>query len=172
MSASWYVMSSKPNKEDFLADQLQAHGVTVFHPRVRVQVVNPRARKVRPYFPGYLFIKIDLTTINLSTLSWMPGAASLVTYDREPASVPENLIADIRYRVDVINRAGGERIYKLHKGDLVVIQAGPFSGYEAIFDERLSGDDRVRVLLKLLQKRQISLELPLELVCPQNNAGW
>jgi hypothetical protein len=36
----------------------------------------------------------------------------------------------------------------------------PFSSYEAIFDVRLSGDERVRVLLKLLNRQQIPLELP------------
>ena len=47
----------------------------------------------------------------------------------------------------------------LHAGDTVTIQDGPFAGYEAIFDTRLSGQDRVRVLLNLLQKRQMPLEL-------------
>jgi hypothetical protein len=37
---------------------------------------------------------------------------------------------------------------------------GSFSGYEAIFDACLSGDERVWVLLKLLNRQQIPLELP------------
>jgi transcription antitermination factor NusG len=43
---------------------------------------------------------------------------------------------------------------------VVVIQDGPFAGYEAIFDTRLPGRERVRVLLKLLQKRQVPVDLP------------
>ena len=43
---------------------------------------------------------------------------------------------------------------------LVMIQGGIFDGYEAIFDTRLAGTERVRVLLKLLKVRQMNLELP------------
>ncbi|NTW09679.1 MAG: hypothetical protein HGA28_08960, partial [Anaerolineaceae bacterium] len=43
MTAFWYAIRSKPNKEDFLAGQLQAHGVEVFFPVLRVTPVNPRA---------------------------------------------------------------------------------------------------------------------------------
>jgi transcription antitermination factor NusG len=41
----------------------------------------------------------------------------------------------------------------------VAIHAGPFAGYEAIFDLRLSGSDRVRVLLKMLNNRNLPVEL-------------
>src|SRR5207253_8987659 len=46
----------------------------------------------------------------------------------------------------------------LHKGDTVKITGGPFAGYEAIFDLRLKGADRVRVLLELL-RRQVTVEI-------------
>lgn len=56
MTLQWFVLRSKPNKEDFFYDQLLAHRLEVFYPCIRVQVVNPRTRKIKPYFPGYLFI--------------------------------------------------------------------------------------------------------------------
>lgn len=43
---------------------------------------------------------------------------------------------------------GGETFDRLKAGDGVTVQAGPFRGYGAIFDARLPGDARVRVLLK------------------------
>jgi transcriptional antiterminator RfaH len=46
----------------------------------------------------------------------------------------------------------------------VIIQEGPFKGFEAIFDVKISGNERVRVLLNLLQRRQVSLELPTGLL--------
>ena len=48
MDASWYVLHSKPRKEEFLLDQLRLHGFESYCPLVRVATVNPRARKVRP----------------------------------------------------------------------------------------------------------------------------
>jgi len=81
MSLNWYVIRSKPNKEDFFFDQLLARRLEVFHPRIRVRTINPRARKFRPYFPSYLFVHADFEQIDASALHWMPGSAGLVCFD-------------------------------------------------------------------------------------------
>jgi len=159
MAALWYVLQSKPHKEEFLWDQLLAHRFESFCPRICVQPVNPRARKVKPYFPGYVFVLADLKQINLFTLQWIPGAKGIVAFDGEPAYVPENLVSAVRQRVDEINARGGELARKINAGELVTIREGPFTGYEAIFDTHLSGTERVRVLLKVLNNRQVPLEL-------------
>ena len=160
MALAWYVLRSKPNKEDFFWGQLLAHRIEVYYPCIRAKAVNPRARKVKPYFPGYLFIHVDLQEVTTSFLNWMPGSRGLVAFDAQPASVPEALIVAIRHKVDQINEAGGERLFGLQPGDAVVIRDGPFAGQEAIFDACLSGNERVRVLLKLLRGRQLPVELP------------
>jgi transcriptional antiterminator RfaH len=159
MTATWYVLHSKPRKEEFLCDQLTARRLDAFCPQVRVQPANPRARKTRPYFPGYVFVQADLQDVRMSSMAWMPGATGFVSFDGAPADVPENLVEAIRRRVDGINAAGGELLQGLEAGETVVIRDGPFAGYEAIFDARLDGLERVRVFLKLLQKRQFPLEL-------------
>ena len=160
MDKCWYVMRTKPLKEEFLRDQLDLRSIEVYCPRIPVHVVNPRARKVKPYFPGYLFIHVDLDQVNLSTLQWMPGAGGIVSFGGEPAFVSDSLIQVIRQRVDVIEKAGGEQLVSLKPGETVVIKDGPFAGYEAIFDTSISGSERVRVLLKLLRSRQMAVELP------------
>jgi len=159
MAEAWYVIRSKPNKEEFLAGQLSAYGVKVFYPRIRVKTVNPRARKLRAYFPSYLFIYVDLETISLSTLHWMPGAVNLVSFDGQPASVPETLISAVERQVELINTSQKNMLLDLKPGDVVSIQDGPFAGYEAIFDGQVSGRERVRVLLSFLQNRKIPVEL-------------
>jgi transcription antitermination factor NusG len=73
--------------------------------------------------------------------------------------VPENLIYTIRQRVDEISKVGGEVFDGLQKGDTVEISTGPFEGYEAIFDTRITGSERVRVLLQLLDSRRVPVEL-------------
>jgi transcriptional antiterminator RfaH len=89
----------------------------------------------------------------------MPFARGMVSFDAEPAPVPDPLIQAIRRRVEEVNQAGGELFSGLHKGDAIFIQEGPFAGYEAIFDVRLPGRERVRVLIKLLSERQVPVEL-------------
>ena len=160
LNASWVVLHAKPRKEEFLRDQLGIRRIEAYCPRIRVHAVNPRARKVRPYFPGYLFVNVDLNQVSPSTLQWMPGAGNLVSFGGELAFVSDSLIQAIRQRVDAIQEAGGEQLDGLKQGETVVIQSGPFAGYEAIFDACISGSERVRVLLKLLHSRQLTVELP------------
>jgi len=150
-----------------LAEQLELRRIEMFAPRIRVQVVNPRARKVRAYFPGYIFVRADLENLGLSVLQYVPGSAGLITFGGEPAFVPDGLIHAIQQRVDEINSSGGELFDVLKSGETVLVHSGPFAGYEAIFDVRLPGTERVRVLLKLLRNRKMPVELPAGYVRPQ-----
>lgn len=159
MAVNWYAMQSKPGKEDFLAGQLTSYGIEYFYPRIRVAPVNPRARKVVPYFPNYLFVHVDLEQVNVSDLRWMPGASGLVSFDGEPASVPDPLIVSLQRQLDSLHESSRNFLIDLKPGDPVLIQSGPFAGYEAIFNEHIPGRDRVRVLLGFLQKRQVPLDV-------------
>ncbi|MGW8251035.1 MAG: transcription termination/antitermination protein NusG [Anaerolineales bacterium] len=160
MPLNWYALRSKPRKEDVVWRQVRQREIEIYYPRLKVQPVNPRSRKVRPYFPGYMFVRVDIEEVGLSTFQWMPHALGLVVFGDEPATVPENLIYEIRKRVDEIAAAGGELFDGLDRGDQVLISDGPFSGYEAIFDVRIPGSERVRVLLQLLNsQRQVPVEL-------------
>jgi transcriptional antiterminator RfaH len=160
MSNLWYALRSKPRKEEVVWRQARDQGFEVFYPRLRVHTVNPRARKIRPYFPGYLFVRVDIESSGLSVFQWMPHATGLVSFGGEPATVPDNLIAAIRQRIEEIDAAGGEVFDGLKPGEVVTINYGPFEGYEAIFDARLPGSERVRVLLQLLSnQRRVPVEL-------------
>ncbi len=159
MSQSWYALRSKPCKEDIVWKQARDRGVEVFYPRMRVQPVNPRSRKIKPYFPGYLFVRVSLDDVGLSIFQWMPYSVGLVSFGGEPAAVPDSLINAIQQRVDEIAAAGGQVFDGLKRGDLVQIECGPFRGYEAIFDARIPGSERVRVLLKFLDERRVPVEL-------------
>lgn len=156
----WYVLHSKPHKEQLLFEQLSLRNIESFFPCIRGVTVNPRAPKLRPYFPGYVFVHVDLEQTGFSNLQWLPGATGLISFGGEPASIPEGLIVAIRRKVEQINSRGSELFDGLSPGDSVIIQAGPFSGYEAIFDEAISGEERVHVLLKLMQARLVTVELP------------
>lgn len=160
MTKYWYALRSKPRKEDIVFRQVRAKEIDVFYPKLRVNPVNPRAKKWKPYFPGYMFIKIDIEESGISAFKWMPHTLGLVTFGDEPARVPDHLIHSISRRVQEIAEAGGEVLDGLVHGDHVEIESGPFTGYEAIFDAKLPGNARVRVLLEILSnQRQIPVEL-------------
>jgi transcriptional antiterminator RfaH len=167
MSLSWYVLHSKPNKEDFLYAQLRHREVEVYYPRLRVNPVNPRSRNVRPFFPGYMFVHVDLETISLSVLLYVPGANRVVSFDHEPAIVPDEVVQTIRQNVERINENPDQQQEQFTHGDPVTIHGGPFEGYQAIFDTRLEGSERVRILIKLLRGQQVRVQVPSKMVKPK-----
>jgi transcription elongation factor/antiterminator RfaH len=159
MAFDWYTLRSKPRKEEVLWKQLRSQDFEVFFPRLKVQPINPRARKLKPYFPGYMFVHVDLDEVGISTFQWMPHAIGLVAFDGVPATVPENLVHAIKKKVEQIAAAGGEVFDGLKPGDQVRISDGVFAGYEAIFDTRLPGSERVRVLIQMLSDRRLAVEM-------------
>jgi transcriptional antiterminator RfaH len=160
MTLYWYALRTKPRKEDIVWQQIRAQDIEHYYPRIRIHPVNPRARKVKPYFPGYLFIRTDLEEKGISAFQWMPHTFGLVSFGGEPAPIPDNAIHEMKRRVQEIAEAGGEIFDGLRPGDSVRIHEGPFEGYEAIFDARLEGRERVRVLLQFINDQR---EVPVEL---------
>jgi transcription antitermination factor NusG len=157
MPMLWYALRSKPNKEMSLWREVCARGLECYYPQLQVRPVNPRSRHILPYFPGYMFVRADLEKVGVSTFQWMPFGLGLVSFGGEPAQVPDDLVQAIRRRTDQLKEAGGEG--SLKPGDVLVIQEGPFEGYQALFDAYLPGDERVRVFLNLLKDQQMKVVL-------------
>lgn len=163
---NWYVMHSKPRKETLLRERLRVQRIEVYLPSLRVKPVNPRARKEQPFFPGYLFIHVDLERIPLSELRRIPGATGIVSLGGEPAVVGDSLIQTIQKQIENITGSHNQSVVRFQTGDWVVINDGPFANYKAMFDCRLSGQARVRVLLELLQGQKMRLELSAQQLQP------
>ena len=157
---NWYALQSKFQQENLLWEQLCIRNIDAYYPRIFVRPVNPRAKKIRPYFPGYMFVNVDLDQVGVSTIQWMPGVARILSFGNEFAPIPDHLMQAVRERVDTINASDSEVFANLRQGDIVVLRSGAFAGYEAIFDSRLPGHDRVRVLLNLLENRRFRMVVP------------
>jgi transcription antitermination factor NusG len=159
MPQNWFVLYSHPNKENFLFKQLENHGITVYYPRIPAYPVNPRAHKMKPYFPGYMFVQLYSIEQETAIFRWMPYSKGLLNIGGEPAIVEDAFITLLRKHVNNIISSGGEIIQKMKSGDPIIINAGPFSQYSGIFDYRIEGSERVRVLLKMINDRWIPIEL-------------
>lgn len=156
---SWYVMQSKPQKERFLNSQLSINLIETFLPLIRTTNRNGKPM-TRSFFPGYMFVHVDLANQGISDLNWIPGARGLVCFGDQPASVPDQFITQLRKKLEVVNTKPGSNYNKHQPGDLVTIVSGPLKGYQAIFNHYLPEKDRVRLFLKLLSENTISLEVP------------
>lgn len=161
MSSFWYVIQSHPNKEQFLFKQIKLLGIEVFYPKIKVKPVNPRSRKIRPYFPGYMFIKTDPDMIGTSNIKWMPHSKGIIAFGGEPSIVPESLINALKQKVGDSEDSVIEIKEEFNSGTPISIKYGPFEGYEGIFDVKLEGTDRVRILLKMLINQYVPVELEI-----------
>src|SRR5512143_3662323 len=143
MAGPWYVLRSKPNKEDPLSRQLASRGIELYYPRVTVRPVNPRCSTTKPFFPGYMFVQADLHEVGLSTFQWMPYALGLVCFDGEPASVLDSTLHALRRSIEELTQTQAAAALGLGPGEALVVHSGPFTGYKAIFNMRLPGSDRI-----------------------------
>ena len=152
----WYLVQSKPRQAERAETNLVRQGYQVFHPRLRVEHIR-RGRRLaaeESLFPNYLFIRLQRWVDNWSPLRSTRGVARLVAFGSEPLPVDDDLIEEIRRRLD-------ERATEpaLQTGQRVQIVEGPFRGLDAIFKSH-QGEQRVQLLIELLH-RQVSLTLPL-----------
>ena len=150
MGTQWHVLRTKPHKESTVSELLQQQGVDHFYPALSVKPANPRARRRRPYFPGYLFVHIDLDVLGSDALRWEENTYGLVRFGDVPAVVPEQFIVELRRRLREVRTVTELQLDGLQPGDEVTIIDGPLAGYRAIFDARLPARDRVQVLLSFL----------------------
>ena len=160
----WYVLRSKPRKESALQRFARQNGHEVFFPSIPIRPVNPRASRIAPYFPGYLFVHTDLCAVGEAAFHWMPYSAGLVQVGGEPGAVQDLVVRGIAARVREIWGGGDLLPDRFQHGDRVVVRQGAFEGYQALFDARLPGTERVRILLKMLNDRYVPLEVSMELI--------
>lgn len=160
----WYAIQAKPHREFWASSALDAiAGVQTYLPVLKVKPANPRARQVRPFFPGYLFACADLERVGLSVLRWTPGVARVVSYGAKPIPIRNDVIEEIRLQVAMAQQEDPYGLGQFEHGDRVRIKEGLFSGFEGMFDTRVGAQLRVRVLVEFLG-RLTATELDVRLI--------
>ncbi len=151
MAKHWYVLNCKSHKGHIVQHQLHSRGFEVFYPLENSHKGKTAKRQFKPYFPGYLFVRVDLQEVSLSTFQWMPNTEGLVCFGTKPAHVPDSLIKAISKHVssplrEELNLADQLTVFDHSNGP-----EKPVDGSEAIFDPSLSSDERVQKLLRVLE---------------------
>jgi transcriptional antiterminator RfaH len=144
----WYAVMAKPRQEQSSTSLLEQTGIETYYPEVNecFSVKGRRCVRRSGLFPGYFFAKFDYEKQH-RTVSYCRGVRKIVTFGRTPAEVELGLLDDIRRglsRQDVIP------LPRLTHGEVIRISHGPLAGVEGVFDSRLSGKERVVVLLRAI----------------------
>ncbi len=145
----WYVLHTKSRFENVVNDGLINKSVEVFLPRIQVRSKR-RDRKAMitvPLFPGYLFVKTDLSPHNHLEIVKTTGAVRLIGTKAGPVTVPQTAVESLKIMVEGNNQVSTG--YHLKKGDPVIVIAGPFTGLSGIF-VRYRGQERVVVNIEAL----------------------
>ncbi len=161
---SWYALRSKPNFEHIVFYQLADRNIETYYPRLDVNPVNPRSSKQKPFFPGYMFVKGELGDLYAKRIGLLRGVVGLVNFDHIPACIPDSLIEIIKSQVEREKNLQARDPEKLHPGDRVWIDDPILNGIEARFEQCINGEDRVAVLLSLLQGRTVRVQIDADKV--------
>lgn len=143
----WYILYTKPNAEYQVVKALTQREIYTYLPEIEL----PKSRQGRkPFFPCYLFARVDLSQVGISSLQWTPGLRRVVGFGDQPTPLPDGVIELIQQGLDELEAAGGWLAHGFKPGDTVLITAGPFEDMLAIFAGPTTPTRRVQVLLNIL----------------------
>lgn len=165
----WYVLYLRSRYEKKVHDELERRGIESFLPTVvETRQWSDRKKKVRvPLFPGYHFVKIELTQ-KLRVLE-VVGVVRIVSIRGRPSPVPDEQIESLK--LIIASPRTIRRENPLSGGELVKVKSGPFAGAQGIV-VRTKNSTRVVVSLESIQQA-VSVEVDaaaLELAQPQAKA--
>jgi transcriptional antiterminator RfaH len=154
----WYVVHAQPSREALAVAHLERQGFPAFLPQVARTVRHARqVRQVlRPLFPRYLFVSLDVATVRWRAVRSTIGVSGLIMEGDRPRAAPAGRVEG---RVAAADGAGGFDFSKqLAVGGQVRFLNGPMADRLGRIVE-LTGAARVRVLLEMLgTEREVEVD--------------
>jgi len=159
LSSRWYVLACTPHKERVIYHLLQDRGFEVSYPYLILRTKSLNTLRIEPYFPGYIFVKVDLLQIALSTFQWMPMTSGLINIAGKPAYVPESIVRAIHQSLKKINSRVLGMPDDLEPADISVGLDGSLPGNGLICNPGSPGSERSQTLMQLLQELTLTPEV-------------
>lgn len=163
----WYVVHTKPRQEKVAEENLTHQGYRCFLPLGR-QWRKRRGRRylsTEPFFPRYLFVRLNLGETNIGPIRSTLGVTGLVRFGKHILPVPETFMESLKSQTDTEGVIGQDPP-DFKAGQMVLIEEGVLTGYRAIFQAK-SGEERALLLLSLLGS-QSQVEVPLAALSPDD----
>lgn len=139
---TWYVLQTKTKQEKLAIYNLEDQGFETFLP-----LYKRRKRGewlITSLFPGYLFIKLDLSDMNWKSVNGTRGVKRIMCMDPEtPSPVPLEIMATLMHTEFVEDL---EKVFA--PGDKLKISEGMFKGHIGTCE--ISSHKRVTLLLNIL----------------------
>ena len=125
-SPPWFAVWTRSRHEQVVREQLERKGVETFLPTIlKWSRWKDRKKQISwPLFPGYCFARFD--AVDRLPILKCTGVVNIVSFDGEPAPIPESEIAGIRTLVD--SELAYDSCPLIHEGDMVEVTHGPLKG--------------------------------------------
>ena len=147
----WYLVSTLARREHYAFEHLSRQGYRPFLPTAWRTIRH--ARKVQTvksaFFPGYLFVPLNLSNDHWRPIDGTFGVASIVKANGRPLAAPRGLVETLSENTGTDGVLDLAR--DLEKGATVRLVRGPFADQLATVVS-MSGADKVRVLMSLMQQ--------------------
>jgi transcriptional antiterminator RfaH len=155
----WYVVNTKAREEPKASFNLKRQGFNSYLPQYKK--TRRHARRIdtvlAPLFPKYLFIEFDLDLESWSSINSTAGVKKLIMFGSLPATLPSELVEEIRTREDVEGVVSLSQYLKIKQGDQVTVNSGAFNEHRGIFE--CQDDDKRSIILLKLMGRDVRVRL-------------
>jgi transcriptional antiterminator NusG len=155
----WYALWTHSHCEQLVRGQLDARGYDVFLPTIGVWSwrAGVKHRIRRPLFPGYLFVRDELSGARYVELLKARGLVGVLGgQDGAPGEIPDAEIDAIRMLVH--SELPASPYPYMQTGQRVRIHEGPLAGVEGILVDRRAGKGLL-VLSVHLFRRSVAVEV-------------
>jgi transcriptional antiterminator RfaH len=155
---NWFAIHTKRFRETIAASSMDALGLEVFLPMVRVERPEPGPIRLmaKPLFPGYCFSRFD-AAISLDLVERAQGVLYVVKSGAVPIPVGQEIMCEIKERVEADGLIRLQQC-SLSPGDHVRIQEGPLAGMMGRVEVEMDDHKRVAILLEALWNARLVIE--------------
>lgn len=150
----WHVVQTHSRAEEKAAVHLLRQGYDIYLPRYLKRRRHARRSESipAPLFPRYLFVSFDRQVQRRRSIQSTIGVSQLVCNGEAPASVPEEIIAELRGRENEGGFVRLERRPRFARGDQMRVVDGIFDACLGLFEDMVD-HERVAILLDLLGRK-------------------
>lgn len=154
--ARWYALYTCPRHEKIVQQQLNGKAIECYLPLYQtLRRWNDRKALIDfPLFPGYLFVRIPLST-RLRVLT-VPGVVRIVSFNGKPASLSDEEIRTLKASAGL---HAAEPYPYLAAGKRVRVASGPLKGLEGVVVRRKNKLRAVVSIHSIMQSYAVELDV-------------
>lgn len=129
----WYVVYVNSRAEKKVAERLHENDIEIFCPlKTEIRQWSDRKKKLLvPYFPSYVFVRMNLKKERLKVLQ-TPGVAMLLFWLKKPAVIKDEEMAEVKAFFLEHKSRNILREEIITSGESYQIQYGPLAGKSGI----------------------------------------